>query len=195
MVYYESIRSNIKTGDLILFSGNFTSSKVIKFFSKSKWTHIGIVIKFTEPFNYVALWESDAAIGGVQLTNLFARVKKYQGESAIRHLEDVQLTQNNLEDLKLLREQLKLRPYQTNKWEMLRACWDFGFYFGREQKRNLDSLFCSELVAETLQRLEILDPTISSNEFTPGDFSTENQNLPMLKGKYGPEIYLETGFK
>src|SRR3546814_15120075 len=49
-------------------------------------------------------------------------------------------------------------------------------------KHDLSSVFCSELVAATLQRLQILNP-ISANEFAPGDFSTPSFDMKLTDRK------------
>jgi len=65
---------------------------------------------------------------------------------------------------------------------------------GRNQK-DLTSLFCSELLAETYIRMGLLpeDPKHPSNEYTPKDFSSDAPAtaLPLQKGaKLSKEIIL-----
>lgn len=187
---YEAIRSNLKTGDIVLFSGRAWLSRIIQIGTRSPWSHIGIVVRFTDPFDFVALWESDITLGGVQLTNLSARVKSYKGNVAIRHLEGVTLGNDEIKILHNVREELKLRPYQVNKFEMIRAVYDKGLWLAKAQKKDISSLFCSELTAETLQRIGILNPNLSSNEFTPGDFD-ESAKLKMIRGNYGPQVIIK----
>ena len=43
---YQDIRSQLKTGDILLFSGKGGISEGIKFFTLSKWSHVGMVYKF-----------------------------------------------------------------------------------------------------------------------------------------------------
>jgi hypothetical protein len=190
MNIYENIRNELNTGDIILFSGRALFSRIVQIGTRSPWSHIGIVVRFTTPFDFVALWESDITIGGVQLTNLSARIKKYKGQVVVRHLEGTSLGINEINIFHAVREELKLRPYQVNKFEMIRAAYDKGLWLAKAQEKDISSLFCSELVAETLQRIGILNPDLSSNEFTPGDFD-ENAKLDMIRGNYGPKIVIK----
>lgn len=193
---YDEIRPTLKTGDIILFSSHTPVGGIIKLFSKSHWTHCGHVICFTEPFNFVALWEADVITGYVYLTNLGARIKKYRGDVVVRHLEGIEFSGEDMKTLRDIREDFKYREYEhVPFWQLLRAAFDDGTGFGKDQPEDLSEFFCSELTAETLQRLGLLDDKLSSNEYVPGDFSEENTNLKLIKGYYGPEIPIKTRTK
>jgi len=67
--------------------------------------------------------------------------------------------------------------------ELIRSSWDG---WGGLNKENLDSIFCSELVAEAYQRIGILNKRLPSNEYTPQDFSQEriiHLNSPFYLGE------------
>ena len=42
-VKYEDIRNTLKTGDLVFCSGNYLFSRLIQRFTKSLWSHVGMV--------------------------------------------------------------------------------------------------------------------------------------------------------
>ena len=75
------------------------------------------------------------------------------------------------------------------------ASFDFSedfLSFLRNDKEDLSSLFCSELVAEAYQHMGVLDPKKSSSEYTPDDFSSaRDSNLELKTGRFGPEIYVD----
>jgi len=173
---YNQIRPNLKTGDIVLFSGNSWASSFIKFFSGSKWSHIGLVVK-VDDYDITLVWESttltdipDITTGspkkGVQTVPLSSRHKTYDGKMAVRHL-NTSITATMKSNLCTLRKQLMGRPYEQSEIELASSLLDFGKF---DNKEDLSSLFCSELVAESLQCMGIIPDKYPSNEFTPKDF-------------------------
>lgn len=173
---YNQIRNNLKTGDIVLFSGNSWASNFIKFFSGSKWSHIGLVVKIDE-YDITLVWESTTltdlrdindgiAKKGVQTVPLSSRINTYDGKIAVRHLNR-QINDPMKDSLCILRKQLMGKPYEQHETELAKSLLDFGKF---ENKEDLSSLFCSELVAESLQCMGIIPATYPSNEFTPKDF-------------------------
>jgi len=188
MEAYDNLRPNLKTGDLVLFSGKGGVSTGIKWFTHSKWSHVGMVARLPE-WDVVLLWESttlaniaDIESGqerkGVQLVPLSERIRKCNGEVSIRLLENIDRTPEMLKELSLLRAEVKNRPYEQSKIELFKAAYDGPFGANTE---DLSSLFCSELVAEAYQRMGLLSEKKPSNEYTPKDFS-EAAKLKLLKG-------------
>jgi hypothetical protein len=130
---------------------------------------------------------------GVQLTLLSERIKHYHGEVAIRHLQGVAIKDDvqAMQTLLQLRKELANRPYEQHTLELLRATIDnFGSLC--RNKADLSSIFCSELVAEAYQRLNLLAKIEPANEYIPKDFSAMGK-LSLLRGAYlGPEITIKT---
>ena len=48
MKKYEDIRENLKTGDIVLFSGKGGISHGIKLVTNSKWSHVGMVLRLPD---------------------------------------------------------------------------------------------------------------------------------------------------
>ncbi len=186
MPSYTSIRSSLKTGDIVLFSGTSAVSSLIKLFSGGKWSHVGMVLRIGEFDDAVMLWESTtltnipdrttgAAIKGVQVVPLSQRIRNYDGEVNIRHLGKP-ITKPMYRRLAKLRHELSRRPYERNELELLRAAYDGPF--GKSPGEDLSSIFCSELVAEAYQCMGLLPEYpdgLPSNEYTPADFSHRRQ--------------------
>lgn len=114
---YAEVRKNLKTGDIVLFSGKSAFSKLIRLGSLSKWSHVGVVMNLPE-YDFVTVWESttssrveDVASGelkmGVQLVPLSERVNTYNGDISVRHLKGGELTQSAAKELINLRTKLK----------------------------------------------------------------------------------------
>lgn len=191
---YDDIRNKLKTGDILLFSGKGGISEGIKFFTLSKWSHIGMVYRFDSPLDpkgSVFCWESttlsnleDADTGkltkGVQRVELSERIERCFAvgyEISVRSLSEP-LTDDMIRALNDFRHEVSGRPYEKHTIELLKAAYDgiFG-----ENKEDLSSLFCSELVAEAYQRMGILSESQPSNEYTPKDFSSE-RTLSLERG-------------
>ena len=183
---YEAVRPLLKTGDLVLFAGQGGVSAWIRWFTRSPWTHIGMVVR-QERMDSVFVWESttlstikDISSGalrqGVQLAGLRERVLAYDGRIAVRRLSRG-LGPRRLARLGALRSRLAGRPYERNRLELLKAAADVLL---PENREDLTSLFCSELVAEAYQTMGLLDERKPSNEYVPGDFAAGQ--LSRLRG-------------
>ncbi len=180
---YDTIRKNLDTGDLVFFSGRGPISNMIKVMTRSKWSHVGMVIR-VRAWDMVLLWESttlspvkDLQSGtvrqGIQLVPLSERVKTYKGTMGVRLLNAYK-TNHMINALIKLRREVAGRPYEENKLELFRSI--YSSFPGAE---DLSSLFCSEAVAEAYQRMGFLkEPPIGlpSNKYNPArlvDFSLE----------------------
>ena len=192
---YENIRQELKTGDIVLFSGKGGISTGIKWFTQSKWSHVGMVLRLLE-WDAVLLWESttlsdiaDVESGkerkGVQLVPLSERIRKYNGAASIRLL-DLERTPDMLKELSLLRAEVKGRPYEKDKIELFRSAYEGPLGANAE---DLSSLFCSEMVAEAYQRMGLLSEKKPSNEYIPKDFSDAGE-LALLTGRLSKEVII-----
>ncbi len=202
METYAQLRPKMQTGDLILFSGKSRTSAGIKWFTDSRWSHVGMVVRL-EDWDIVLLWESttltdlrDVITGkarrGVQLVCLSDRIAGYDGEVSIRHLQ-VERTPSMQSALVALRDDLKGRPYEADKVELLKASYDGPL---GENREDLSSLFCSELIAETYQRMGLLPSgpeDKASNEYTPREFSDDGDVELLIDATLTPEISIVRG--
>jgi len=192
---YSLIRPNLQTGDILLFSGKGGISDGIKFFTFSKWSHVGMVYRLDDPLDpkgSIFCWESttlsnvtDAETGkltkGVQRVELSERLERSFAtgyEISVRHLSKP-LTNDMIILLNNFRHEVSGRTYEKSKLELLKSAYD-GF-LGRNQE-DLSSLFCSELVAEGYQRMGLLTEDRHSNEYIPKDFSSERKGFSLELG-------------
>lgn len=193
---YSDIRAKLKTGDIVLFSGKGFISAGIKFATRSKWSHVGMVIILPE-YDFVVLWESTtlsktkelksgALKRGVQIVPLSERIKNHDGDVAIRSLEGIEFDSGTLQSLMSFRKEIAGRDYEKDQIELLKSAYD-GPFGGNEE--DLSTLFCSELCAEAYQRLGLLSEDKPSNEYTPADFS-DKKDLHLLQGYLGPEVLI-----
>lgn len=186
---YSEVRGELKTGDIILFSGKGAFSDIIKFGTLSKWSHVGMILSMPD-YNFLSIWESttlsdvtdlDSGLPrkGVQLVPLSSRVQKYSGDIAVRQLTGAELSGDSLQKLMTLRSELRDKPYERDKIELFKSAYDGPFGHNDE---DLSSIFCSELVAEAYQKLGLLSEDKSSNEYTPADFS--EKRMKELSGDF-----------
>lgn len=185
MTRYKEMRDRLKTGDIVLLSGKGLFSLGIKIITRSRWSHVGMVLRHQ---GQVQIWEStkEHNVSLKLLSNRIREVEDKSGEIALRRLIGVRIGAKDHARLSELRDDLKDRPYEEDELELLKAAYDGPF---GQNKEDLDSVFCSELVAEAYQCLGLLDNSAASNEYTPKDFS-QASGLTLLKGKLGNEITL-----
>lgn len=173
---YSQKRDTLHTGDVMLFSGNGIFSSGIKISTRSKWTHVGMVIRE----NIVLIWESNLmkvqrdlnnnlVNSGVQICDLGRRIYEYDGEIAVRRLHDP-LTSDELDQLEVSRHIVIARPYEKNIIELVKAAYDGP---GGMNTEDLSSIFCSELLAMYYKEIQRLPINVPSNEYTPLDFSNK----------------------
>ena len=198
MSMYDDLRDDLQTGDLVLFSGSTMVSRFIRFFGRSNWSHIGMVvvdkvydqvlIYQATPVDNVDDFYSGSAKKGVQINALSDVLKKYDGEVAIRQLTNFERTDEVIRAVTQFRREMKNKPFEEDYLEFVKACYDGPL--GENSADDLSSLFCSELVAEAYQRMGLLSESIASNEYTPKDFSSAG-SLDLLKGALSPEFVIK----
>ena len=129
-------------------------------------------------YDFILLWEStkignvhDVTTGhvekGVQIVSLSDKFRDYNGEFAIRRLNNP-LTPHMVHSLIEFRREVKGRKYEESELELFRSTYD-GWLGSNEE--DLSSIFCSELIAESYQRMGLLTESKPSNEYDPNDFS------------------------
>ena len=165
---YKMIRDELKTGDLIFCSGNYFFSKVIKKFTKSLWSHCGIIYR-DEPLGRILILESEK-VYGVRLAPLSKYLKDYNGKNkpykgkvvVARVTPEIPL-QQSFKAISFGMDELT-KPYDN--WEIFRIAFRTIFKITRRQKNR--SYICSELVQECYKnagiRFNDSDTKISPND-------------------------------
>lgn len=153
---YSTIRNTLKTGDLVFCSGNYLFSRIIQRFTKSVWSHVGIVY-FDPTLDRMLILESEK-LYGVRVAPLSKYIKDYQGKNkpykgliAIARM-DLEL---NLLDIKrgisFGMDELT-KPYDD--WEILRIAFRILFNIGK--RVNDRKYICSELVQVCYKQMGIV---------------------------------------
>lgn len=191
LLIYDTIKDLLQTGDLLVFSGKGRSSNLIKHFSGSRWSHVGLVAKIqipplTEPRLFVmestTLNDVPDVDGrfkkGVQLVLLSQRLATYSGEVYVKQLK-APLTQE--QEIKMLgwlfQKYNSNTEYDTS--QAIGAAVDrdsknklarvFGSLFGFNNKEDFEKLFCSELACQAYIEAGLVDPSVNASEMLPED--------------------------
>ncbi|MNC28473.1 hypothetical protein D3C75_766780 [compost metagenome] len=200
---YSKLESNMQTGDLILFSGQYSISKLVERLEGSMWSHAAMVVRLPG-WDTPLLWESTALTNlpdaqfhdqktGPKLVDLQQRLLSYGSDVtpyvppryAVRPLQ-VERTPEMLEALQSLFTELHCIP-NPGEWKMIGEVVEGRFFRIRSK---LDNYTCGELVAESYIKMGLLDPKAVINGFMPKDFSTDGK-LRLLKGRLEDEIEID----
>ena len=179
---YEQYRSQMKTGDLIAFSGNAGFSNVIKWATRSPYSHVGIVVKCNLGSGFgdsILVMEStlqtsvlDAnnktAIKGIQMHWLSKRIDLYSGSVYWLGLKKPIAPAKKAEMESWLRKTHNEKvPYDYV--QIYNAAIDWFDEVGLSNQPEFSSIFCSELVAKALQIAGVIDSNLNASEQTPDD--------------------------
>jgi len=200
---FSELKAQMRTGDLVLFSGRYEESELIEKLEHSPWSHVGMTVRLPDVVP-VLFWESTTLTNladelfhdhkeGPKLVNLFERMKQYGRELkpyvpakfAYRKL-DVVRTAGMLDPLMEMFVKDHGLP-NPSEWKMI-----FEVVEGRllNIQSRLDNYFCSELIAEGYVKMALLPADHAVNAYMPRDFSSEG-NLPLQKGRLEPEVLIE----
>ena len=192
----------LSEGDVVLFRTKKFTSKLQRAMCRTGFDHIGIVVideacpdsccspRFKElrvKLGVPAWHTLEADASGVDVYPFTPEsLASYRGMVAIRHLgfERGALTGAMSGSLHMFMEEVKGRPYERRWMELLRA----ANWFGHNDKEDLSTLFCSQLVAAAYQRMGVVSRAErSSNAYIPGDFATNasaKRAVKLQKGAY-----------
>jgi len=194
-IKYSELESQLRTGDIILFSGSGASC-LVKCLLQTVWTHVALVVR--EPGSPdLLLFEAtrkhnlpDVPTGkigkGTMLVRLRDRLATYESQLfCVRQLR-IKRDIHFYEKFHTFVAEMHGRPWEQDMLEFIKAGYDGPL--GRNYHENLDSVFCSELTAAALKKLNILGGEAPSNEYAPNNF-TESGYLPLINGaSLGPQI-------
>ena len=178
-----AIMENLRTGNIVLFSGRCTISKLIRLLSWSKWSHVGMIINDDPQYPFPLLYESthnDTIKGldvgdytqGVQIVPFLDRLMTYNGSIGLRRV--ISPCYNQRHQLRLYRTKMIGVPFEKNILEVLASAELFRWL---RKDENLSSVFCSEHHAEATMALGWLNRDKPSNHYSPKFFAKNNDYL------------------
>lgn len=181
----------LKTGDLVLFAGSGPASGLIRWFRRSSWTHVGLVLRRPEDAESW-LWEAHGAgpHEGTTMVRLAARILRWRGRVAVRSLNRA-LSEPQSACLDALRVEIAERGARRRLLDLIGAA-DDGFLGARPEM--LGDPMDGELVAGAYQRVGLLDDVAAggmpASRYRPWQFA-EGHRLELKAGyALGPELLL-----
>jgi hypothetical protein len=179
--------NELKTGDIVLFDceGKYFLSSLIKKFTNSRFTHVGMILKdpkFIHPsLKGYYIWESgkeekpdpqDNKIKlGVQITpfaEIYEKYKKTGSKIYIRKIEDNTIFTD--ENLKKIHDIVYDKPY-----DIVPLDWIEGYLQKDPNPQKTDRFWCSALIGYIYTKLEILNSDTDWSILRPCDFSYDSQ--------------------
>lgn len=179
--------NELKTGDIILFDyeGHSIISSLLKRFTKSNFTHVGMILKdpkFIHPsLKGLYVWESGKEDDpdpqdnkkkiGVQITPFLEIYDKYKNTGSkiyIRKIKD-----NNIftdENLKKIHDIVYDKPY-----DIVPLDWIEGYLQKDLNPQKTNRFWCSALIGYIYTQLGILNTDTDWSILRPCDFSQDSQ--------------------
>ena len=187
--------SKLKTGDILLFDycgGGISGyiSKLIKYFTESKYTHIGMIVcdpDFTyPPLKGIYIWESGfenipdpenkKIKYGVQFTPIEKILSEYKNKGYV-YLRKLKCNKINISNkkLKIIHEKVHNKPYDINIFDWLEAYTKHDL-----QPKKTDRFWCSALIGYIYTKLNIISSNTDWSILRPSDFSETKENIIFL---------------
>jgi hypothetical protein len=205
----------LQTGDILLFSGaEFWFSKLIRYWTKSQFTHVGLVLRnptyISPELTGLYMWESGIESFpdsenhvkklGVQITSIDELLESEPDVKFIVHrtLNTTLSSKEIAEKITLIHQTVHNKPYDTNIYDFLMASADVKYiekkiklsswflvnWLRPSHKRN-DTYFCSAFVGFVYTQLGLLPPETKWTECTPEFFSSDNiTKMPIVGSNY-----------
>jgi len=145
---YDAVRDSLRSGDLVFCSGSYLFSGLIQRFTRSVWSHVGIVYR-DEALGRVFVLESETGIGvrlvpvSKYLRDYHGRRRPYRGQIVVGRLQPG-LTGEQVRQGVSFGMDLLTRPYDNG--EILRIALRIALRIGRRTRDR--KYICSELVDE-----------------------------------------------
>lgn len=200
---YQDIRSQIKAGDVIAFSGKSNFSQIIKWATRSTVSHVGIVFETKVSFDgnaqdgkIVEIMEATGLrtnpetgkdIAGVQRHRMSTKVFYYEGDVWWLPLSDDARSRFDFTSMTNFLMHSEGKEYDSAP-EVINAAIDSfdGRFTGGLSKNEEDfsAFFCSELVSAALEAAKVM-ANVNSSEVTPIDlcrFKLFSNDYYQIKG-------------
>ncbi len=165
---YETLRADLRTGDLVFCSGSYFFSGLIQRFTRSVWSHVGIVYK-DDHLQRVFVLESETAIGvrlapvSKYLRDYHGRNRPYRGNIVVARVLPAIDAEGIKRAVSFGMDELT-KPYDN--FEILRIALRILFRIGRRTRDR--KYICSELVEECFRKAGV-SFKLSDNFISPDD--------------------------
>lgn len=182
----------VKTGDLLLFSGNDLWSGFIKCMTLSDWTHVGMVVCDEQDEN-PQVFEMHAR-RGAQMVPLDHRIKSYKGIISVRPLV-TELDGSQLDALYTYVDDSLSTPFKANYQHLVDSYlmyWSFNiplmggaFVTPDSSLPKSNGKMCTELLLNAMDSMKLRKPVLKRSKrngtvirspcsYMPQDFSSSS---------------------
>tara|TARA_R110002096_G_scaffold66306_1_gene161367 strand:- start:24545 stop:25135 length:591 start_codon:yes stop_codon:yes gene_type:complete len=169
------VPTDLKTGDIVLFSGRCKVARTIQLLTWCKWSHVGMIIIDDE--HGVLCYESthnDRVAGvyikrkikGVHAVPLNERLSGYKGDMAIQRLCGVNIIGYDLDRFHKFREDVEGTEFEKNFKEPFLSMF--------KSVKNIHSeifMYCTELLGLSHVKLGVLESNYPVHKITPADYA------------------------
>ena len=194
----EELKKDVRTGDLLLFSGTAPSSMRIKQSTQSPFSHVIIAVNDPELVEGRSLgWQATASFHngvlrnmkndcGIQLNYIEDIMNDYWAECPDATIVHRRLMDNGTRAIISKFAQQRLRDYILKMdgkpyTDDMEGLYIMGLF--EVQSIGHPNYLCAGTVAESLMKLNILDDKFMQHQYCPRDFSNLQINLPLM-GNY-----------
>ena len=176
--YYKDLRHDIRSGDILLCSGNSIFSTLIQRATASIWSHVGFVLRL-DAINRIMVLESVESIGvrTVPLSNYVynynATGRAYPGQLMIARHDDVQ--EKNIAKLSQSAVDLLGYPYRTEEIIHIAARLSMhalGFPGQAADSEKQRAFICSEYAYTCFKSIGVTVDYNDKGFIAPADFAT-----------------------
>lgn len=186
---YDEVRSQIYDGDILLCSGKGPFSKLIQRFTKSNWSHVGLII-WSRVFDRLMVLESKES-RGVRSVPLSSYVRDMEG-SGKGYNGRVHIYRDSrvFEALKLEDDYRGLGafaidhlgyPYDND--EIARIAWRVATKKKKGKRKKDKEYICSEFAAECFEQVGIEFKGDPRGFITPDNFATSEYTKEVFELK------------
>lgn len=204
MENYNTIKQSFSTGDLILFHGPGPESELIEKIDHSQFSHVAMVVRLPK-YDKPLLWTSDEIVTisdvlddkrqkGVHLLDLASVLKfchhKSTKSGAQYSYTWRKLNYNKPKNFMSLMEKF-MQHVDGTAFPSLEAMALHFFAGSLGISTGTKSMFCSELITDTLVHLGLLPSDTIINSYSPGSYA-DGQHVQLLNGAtFSPEVPFE----
>lgn len=181
---YKSIRSELKNGDIILYSADSAASHWIRYFDNAYFTHIGIIWLFGTRVFTLDMWPK-----GLCLVPASKRVSEHLDFAILRPTNRTDIDNAIIESLKMWEGNVKYDYFILLRIALKKKTGLDLFQFIESKKK----MICSEFVQWYCQQIGI-DCYNNLELITPQDFVRNKNNQLTLIYDDTPKNYVPSLF-
>jgi hypothetical protein len=198
--------TELQTGDLLLFRGNAWISRILEYMGKSKYSHVGMIIKnpsFINPDLEDGLYVWDSSWGstpdsednvyryGVQMHKLDDIIELYPKNSIYVRNVRADRDEDFYKKFKAIHDIVYRKPYDLHIMDWIAALENIKTPLAINSIwKNTDHFWCSAFVAFVLTRIGFLEYTTDWSIVRPCDLSSQSSYLNWTDTVYDKDTYI-----